>query len=138
VRTESLLLALLAHKVKEKGFEAEGSLNPPHWSFQCQFNKSGLNDNESSAPKTLVDYVLWYGHHCELETNMIVMKSSTPVLESWKLLENMAFIHHTRKLAKRDASIYGVMTDGSDWIFMHLNDSSRVRDIRSSSKQFCR
>ncbi|KAJ5121660.1 uncharacterized protein N7515_009621 [Penicillium bovifimosum] len=130
LRTESLLLTLLAHKIIEQGLDTDGSITPPHWSFQCQFDRAGLNDGQSPA---LIDYVLWYGHHCELETNMIVMKSSNPASESWKLLENMALLHNTRKLARKDASIHGVMTDGSTWIFMHINNGSRYMIVKTLS-----
>ncbi|KAJ5558887.1 hypothetical protein N7461_002859 [Penicillium sp. DV-2018c] len=124
VRTESLLITLLARKIREQGLEGDGSLSLPHWGFQSEFDKRGPDDDQDS-PKTLIDFVLWYGHHCELETNMLGMKSDTPDLESWKLLENMAFIHQTRKCANREAAIHGVMTDGSNWTFMHISNSSR-------------
>ncbi|KAJ5384636.1 hypothetical protein N7517_002547 [Penicillium concentricum] len=84
-----------------------------------------MKDDQILAPANIIDYVLWYGHCWELETNMIVMKSKRPVHRSWTLLQNMSSIHQARKLAGRDAVIYGIITDGSKWVFMHLSNTCR-------------
>jgi hypothetical protein len=129
---ESLLLTLLADKIRE-------GLPYPDWkmdlyhseylhlNFQERIITPGMVDEETLAPENLIDYVLWYGLKSELETNLLVMKTGSPVLESENLLRNMARIHNARKIAKRDAVINGIMTDGSKWVFMHLTNNSRVR-----------
>lgn len=126
MRIESLLLALLADKSKKESLNPHGPLSPPHWSFRKRISTLGMEYGKDIAPENIIDYVLWYGHCWELETNMIVMKSKSPVPQSWTLLHNMASIHHARKLAERDAVIYGVITDGSKWVFIHLTNKSRV------------
>lgn len=126
MRIESLLLALLADKIKKESRNPHGSLNSPHWSFRKRISTLGMEYDKGIAPENIIDYVLWYGHCLELETNMIVMKSKSPVPQSWALLQNMASIHDARKLAERDAVIYGVITDGSKWVFIHLTNKSRV------------
>lgn len=126
MRIESLLLALLADKIKKESLNPHGPLNSPHWSFRKQIFTLGMEDDKDIAPEGIIDYVLWYGLCWELETNMIVMKSKSPVPQSWTLLQNMASIHRARKLAERDAVIYGVITDGSKWVFVHLTNKSRV------------
>ncbi|KAJ5514227.1 hypothetical protein N7463_003779 [Penicillium fimorum] len=125
IRIESLLLALLAEKLKRDPLHPGGPLNMPHWSFRKRIFTSEMKDNQTVAPVDIIDFVLWYGHCWELETNMIVMKSERPVRRSWTLLQNMSSIHQARKLAGRDAPIYGVLTDGSKWVFMHLSNTSR-------------
>lgn len=65
---------------------------------------------------------------------MIIMKSDSPVPRSWTLLQNMSDIHHARKLAGRDAVIYGVITDGLKWVFIHLTNQSRVSNIGNTSR----
>ncbi|CAI7596570.1 unnamed protein product [Penicillium discolor] len=125
MRIESLLLALLADKIKKESLNPHGPLNSPHWSFRKQIFTLDMEDDTDIAPDSIIDYVLWYGHCWELETNMIVMKSKSPVPESSTLLQNMASINRARKLAERDAVIYGVITDGSKWVFVHLTNKSR-------------
>ncbi|KAJ5616063.1 hypothetical protein N7537_001177 [Penicillium hordei] len=125
MRIESLLLALLADKIKKESLDPHGPLNSPHWSFRKRIFTLGIENDKGIAPENIIDYVLWYGHCWELETNMIVMKSKSPVLRGWTLLQNMASIHHARKLAERDAVIYGVITDGSKWVFIQLTNKSR-------------
>ncbi|KAJ5208834.1 hypothetical protein N7449_003213 [Penicillium cf. viridicatum] len=115
MRIESLLLALLADKIKKESRNPHGSLDSPHWSFRKRISTLGMEYDKGIAPENIIDYVLWYGHCLELETNMIVMKSKSPVPQTWALLQNMASIHDARKLAERDAVIYGVITDGSKW-----------------------
>ncbi|KAJ9485188.1 hypothetical protein VN97_g8166 [Penicillium thymicola] len=128
MRIESLLLALLADKIKKESPnppDSHAPLSPPHWSFRKWISKLGMKDGKYIAPESIIDYILWYGHWGELETNMIVMKSKSPVTRSWTLLQNMASIHHARKLAGRDAAIYGVITDGAKWVFIYLTNKSR-------------
>ncbi|CAG8888164.1 unnamed protein product [Penicillium egyptiacum] len=125
VRVESLLLALLADSIKKESLDPHGALTLPHWSFQKRILTRDMKDDKTPAPEDIIDYVLWYGHCWELESNMIVMKSDSPVPRSWTLLQNMSGIHHARKLAGRDAVIYGVITDGSKWVFIHLTNQSR-------------
>lgn len=136
MRIESLLLALLADSIKKESLDPHGPLKSPHWSFRKRIFMLEREDDKSPAPEDIIDYVLWYGHCWELETNMIVMKSNSPVSQSWALLQNMSSIHHARKLAERDAVIYGVITDGSKWVFIHLTDKSRVGNLGSLSKLF--
>jgi hypothetical protein len=126
MRIESLLLALLADKIKKESLHASGSLNLPHWSFRKRIFTPEMEDDQILASMNIIDYVLWYGHCWELETNMIVMKTKLPVPRSWALLQNMSRIHHARKLAGRDAVIYGIMTDGIKWVFIHLTHKRRV------------
>ncbi|OQE46759.1 hypothetical protein PENCOP_c001G08824 [Penicillium coprophilum] len=125
MRIESLLLALLADKIRTESFHPDGPLDSPHWSFRKRMFTPGMTDDQILAPVNIIDYVLWYGHCWELETNMIVMKTKSPVRRSWALIQNMSNIHHSRKLAGRNAVIYGVMTDGSKWVFIHLSNTSR-------------
>ncbi|KAJ6187632.1 hypothetical protein N7519_002540 [Penicillium mononematosum] len=99
VRIESLFLELLADNIKKESLD-------PEWA-------PGIAPLELSEADT------------HLETNMIVMKSERPVPRSWALLQNMSDIYHARKLAERDAVIYGVITDGSKWVFIHLTNQSR-------------
>ncbi|KAJ5398939.1 hypothetical protein N7465_009428 [Penicillium sp. CMV-2018d] len=115
MRIESLLLALLADRIKKESLNPHRPLNSPHWSFRKRISTLGMEDDKDIAPENIIDYVLWYGHCWELETNMIVMKSKSPVSQSWTLLRNMASIHQARKLGERDAVIYGAITDGSKW-----------------------
>ena len=126
MRIESLLLALLADRIKKESLDPHEPLNSPHWSFRKRISTLGMEDDKYIAPENIIDYVLWYGHCWELETNMIVMKSKSPVSQSWTLLGNMASIHQARKLGERDAVIYGVITDGSKWVFIHLTNKGRV------------
>ncbi|KAJ5499879.1 hypothetical protein N7453_008930 [Penicillium expansum] len=122
---KSLLLSLLADNIKKELLDPHGPLDSPHWSFRKHILTLDMEDDKILAPENIIDYVLWYGHYRELETNMIVMKSKNPVPQSWILLQNMSSIHHARKLAERDAGIYGVITDGSKWVFIHLSNRSR-------------
>ncbi|KAJ5487249.1 hypothetical protein N7530_001549 [Penicillium desertorum] len=112
VRIESLFLALLADNIKKESLDPNGPQKLPHWSFRRRILTREMKDDKIPAPEDIIDYVLWYGHCLDLETNMIVMKSESPVRRSWTLLQNMSGIHHARKLAERDAVIYGVITDG--------------------------
>ncbi|KAJ5185247.1 hypothetical protein N7491_006883 [Penicillium cf. griseofulvum] len=125
MRIESLLLALLADMIKKESLHAGGSLNSPHWSFRKRIFTPEMKEDQILAPMNIIDFVLWYGHCWELETNMIVMKSKHPVPRSWALLQNMSRIHHARKFTGRDAVIYGIMTDGIKWVFIHLTHKSR-------------
>ncbi|KAG0159288.1 hypothetical protein PDIDSM_6810 [Penicillium digitatum] len=125
VRIESLLLSLLAETIKKELLDPHRPLDLPHWSFRKRIFTREMEDNKFLAPENLIDYVLWYGHCWELETNMIAMKSKSPVPQSWILLRNMSIIHHARKLAGRDAVLYGVITDGSKWVFIHLTNWGR-------------
>ncbi|CAG7958036.1 unnamed protein product [Penicillium nalgiovense] len=125
VRIESLLLKLLAYNIKKESLDPNGTLELPHWSFRKRILTREMKDDKNPAPEDIIDYVLWYGHCWELETNMIIMKSDSPVPRSWTLLQNMSDIHHARKLAGRDAVIYGVITDGLKWVFIHLTNQSR-------------
>ena len=131
VRIESLLLSLLAETIKKELLDPHRPLDLPHWSFRKRIFTREMEDNKFLAPENLIDYVLWYGHCWELETNMIAMKSKSPVPQSWILLRNMSIIHHARKLAGRDAVLYGVITDGSKWVFIHLTNWGRVSDFES-------
>ncbi|KXG50157.1 uncharacterized protein PGRI_061240 [Penicillium griseofulvum] len=136
VRVESLLLEQLADKINKEG-KSFCSLQPakgesPHWSFQKRIVTSEMEDQElemeedtSLTSTNIIDYVLWYGHCWELETNLIVMKPKSQMPHDWVLLQNMARIHRARKLARADAAIYGIMTDGRKWTFMHLSKNSR-------------
>lgn len=133
MRIESLLLSLLADNIKKELLDPHGPLDSPHWSFRKQILTLDMEDDKILAPENIIDYALWYGHYRELETNMIVMKSKNPVPRSWILLQNMSSIHHARKLAERDAGIYGVITDGSKWVFIHLSNRSRVSNLGSGS-----
>ncbi|KAJ5199331.1 hypothetical protein N7491_000113 [Penicillium cf. griseofulvum] len=150
VRVESLLLGQLADKISKEGNifcsprAAKGEWL--HWSFQKRIVTSEMEDweqemedreqemedreqemdeDKSLASTNIIDYVLWYGHCWELETNLIVMKPKSPMRQDWALLQNMARIHRARKLAGADAAIYGIMTDGLKWTFVHLTNNSR-------------
>ncbi|CAI7598175.1 unnamed protein product [Penicillium glandicola] len=125
MRIESLLLTLLADKIKKESLYPHNAVLSPHWSFRKRILTPDMEYDKSPAPEDIIDYVLWYGHCFELETNMIVMKAKSPVPQSWTLLRTMSSIHHARKLAKRDAAIYGVITDGVKWVFMHLTNKSQ-------------
>ncbi|OQE08025.1 hypothetical protein PENVUL_c011G01331 [Penicillium vulpinum] len=55
------------------------------------------------------------------------MKPKAGQPKDWALLLNMARIHSARKFADpdADAAIYGIITDGLEWIFIHISNSSR-------------
>jgi hypothetical protein len=137
VRVESLLLEQLADKIsKEENLfcsQQPAKGESLHWSFQKRIVTSEMENQEleteedkSLASTNLIDYILWYGHCWELETNLIFMKPKSHMPHDWVLLQNIATIHRARKLARADAAIYGIMTDGRKWTFMHLTKNSRV------------
>ncbi|CAG8139000.1 unnamed protein product [Penicillium olsonii] len=141
---ESVLLALLASEIRaDHGVllqPSSGGPDPddrerrpiegnnhekPHWSFKKQLLPKNTSDDLSLAIEDEIDYVLWYGHCFELETNLIVMKSKSPESQSSSLLHNMGRIHRARKVAGRSSILYGIMIDGRTWTFIHISGWSQ-------------
>ncbi|KAJ5561042.1 hypothetical protein N7535_009239 [Penicillium sp. DV-2018c] len=80
-----------------------------------------------------VDYSLWDGKPSERVTDTVVVKTeTTPWLKRgmYHCLIYMAMIHHTRKRAGMpDTSIFGVATDGFEWVFIRIRPDNHVRDL---------
>ncbi|KAJ5960300.1 uncharacterized protein N7479_007450 [Penicillium vulpinum] len=77
----------------------------------------------------IVDYSLWNGIPM---TNMAIIEAKrTPLLESSMLhcLGHMAMIHETRKQSNiRDTSVYGIVTDSYEWIFILIRPNGEYTD----------
>lgn len=130
VRTESLLLVILAGEIPPEQWTAPklqgGSRKAIHLNFRQQLLPQNQPDNSGQVSTNIIDYVLWYGHPAELETNMIIMNSNFSDSQGTPLFHNLARIHMARKQAGRNSAIYGIMTDGRIWMFLFISHSSQV------------
>lgn len=130
VRTESLLLVILAGEIPSDEWTAlqfEGIFRKKvHWNLRQQLLPQNPPDHSGRVSTNIIDYVLWYGHPAELETNLIIMNSNFSKQQSGSLFHNLARIHMARKQAGRNSAIYGIMTDGDIWVFLFISHSSRV------------
>lgn len=130
VRTESLLFVILAGEVPPDQWKPPGLWRAfqktIHWNLRQQILPQNQPDNSGQVASNIVDYVLWYGHPAELETNLIIMNSNFSEPQGSPLFHNMARIHTARKQAGRNSAIYGIMTDGRIWMFLFISHSSRV------------
>ncbi|KAJ5907803.1 hypothetical protein N7495_000485 [Penicillium taxi] len=56
------------------------------------------------------------------------MRSEEVTLQTRSLLVTLAAVHTACKQMERAAAIYGILTDGSTWIFMHITESSHYSE----------
>ncbi|KAL4783775.1 hypothetical protein BJX76DRAFT_357679 [Aspergillus varians] len=77
-----------------------------------------------------LDYVLWYGDQRELETNLVVILDEKltegdgfdgylPVLAA------MSMIRYNQSPDSINRDMYGILTDGFKWMFLHLNGKNK-------------
>ncbi|KAJ5498006.1 hypothetical protein PEX2_006600 [Penicillium expansum] len=77
------------------------------------------------------DYTVWYGEEVrEQAINLVIVETKRPghvSLGEGQALGYMAVVHQERKLSKRarNATVYGVATDGKTFYFLCINDESK-------------
>ncbi|ODM21850.1 hypothetical protein SI65_02694 [Aspergillus cristatus] len=75
------------------------------------------------------DYSVWYGSPQNAETNLAVVdtESYSTYFAEPQLIGYMILVHAARKKAdERDASAYGIATNGEDWKFYCVDHNTKV------------
>lgn len=79
------------------------------------------------------DYSLWYGNEEDVAVSVVVveMKGVESVTSGVsQTLGYMGCVHRRRKdLQKKDATVYGVVSDGQCWWFLKINNDSEVSKL---------
>ncbi|KAE8355433.1 hypothetical protein BDV28DRAFT_146107 [Aspergillus coremiiformis] len=79
----------------------------------------------------MADYILWYGEKSDLETMLIVMRAERPI-DKYQYLSSLAamsLIQHNRKKSDFNQETFGIITDGFEWVFIHLNNKKECSSI---------
>ncbi|KAL4778827.1 hypothetical protein BJX76DRAFT_362344 [Aspergillus varians] len=113
-------------------------LEATSWDYQREIVLPRTVANNRGVLDCLADYVLWYGDRCKLETNLVVLRARKPIgdwldgVAHGDVLNTMSLIQHNRTTTGGHDETYGILTDGSRWVFLHLSSldaiSSRVLD----------
>ncbi|KAL4778346.1 hypothetical protein BJX76DRAFT_352681 [Aspergillus varians] len=83
-----------------------------------------------------LDYVLWYGNTGELETNLVVLRVDEAldgVVEEqyyFAALAAISMIHHNRTNRPIIQDTYGLVTDGLEWTFLHVNKEHEYSSLK--------
>ncbi|PYI11648.1 hypothetical protein BO78DRAFT_466223 [Aspergillus sclerotiicarbonarius CBS 121057] len=130
-RMDTILFVLLAtmKKIDKINSGNDSSSGPgAHNSIApCWIDEKKDHDmKEPHELKTRVDYILRYGREVELHTNLVVLRMGSNKPDGgWGALAVLASIHRKRKKAGIKADIYGICTDSSKWIFLHVNNNGQ-------------
>ncbi|KAL4913282.1 hypothetical protein BDW62DRAFT_205709 [Aspergillus aurantiobrunneus] len=73
-----------------------------------------------------VDNVVFSGDPDDIDASLLVLRATRRgEARVWTLLKLMAMVHHARKVAGKDAGIYGIATDSHEWAFAHIDGNSQ-------------
>ncbi|OJZ85891.1 hypothetical protein ASPFODRAFT_33519 [Aspergillus luchuensis CBS 106.47] len=163
-RLSAILMVLLAKVMKETCTSGVNEEDPatesasnserpsvdystPCWMVDQKIILPPVTDFETDTVEITMHFLLLYGCHPTLDTNVIVLRKQTIIPdEGWGVLAAMckfirtlfsflelmdidfgrpAAIHRQRKEAGDNGDIYGIHTDTYTWNFFHLNDSGK-------------
>ncbi|OQE47527.1 hypothetical protein PENCOP_c001G08261 [Penicillium coprophilum] len=103
------------------------SLKSIHLQFERKIRFNWKSENRLVKLFGIVDYSLSYGMPNKHATNVAMVEVERPhLLKSGMLhcLAYMAMIHEKRKQSKiRDRSVYGIATDGYEWVFIRIRSN---------------
>ncbi|KAJ9485195.1 hypothetical protein VN97_g8167 [Penicillium thymicola] len=141
-RINVVILTILAKMKRE--FPAEPrtpvasytSLKTVHLKFDRETEFIWKSGNRQVKLSGTVDYSLWYGMSDDYSTNMVTIEARQPDLIKrgvFQCLAYMAMVHETRKRAKViDTSVYGIVTDSFEWVFIRIRPNGEVRNLRET------
>ncbi|KAL3475831.1 hypothetical protein BJX99DRAFT_259086 [Aspergillus californicus] len=106
------------------------------WGYQQAICLPHTSATKGSILECPADYALWYGDHCKLETNLVVLLAEQCIddfedqPENLSALAAMSMIQHNREKGGRNRETYGIFTDSFTWIFNHLNEKNEFSSLR--------
>ncbi|RDW59328.1 uncharacterized protein DSM5745_11023 [Aspergillus mulundensis] len=128
---------VLAGLTSQEQSEACGRLQRIFWSYEQVVHLADTAQRQGNILDCAVDYVLWHGDQPGLETNLIVVRAVRPVgtngdEQCRPVLAAMSLIQHNRTKHSANKETYGVLTDGYEWIFLHIDKKYKLSSLKLS------
>ncbi|KAL4906378.1 hypothetical protein BDW74DRAFT_176708 [Aspergillus multicolor] len=128
---------VLANLTEQEQSEACGRLQRIFWSYEQVVHLADTAQRQGNILDCAVDYVLWHGNQPGLETNLIVVRASKPVgtngdEQCRPVLAAMSLIQHNRTKHSANKETYGVLTDGYEWVFLHIDKKYKLSSLKLS------